>query len=165
MLFTCKNFKFSDLTWENFFCSTKWWWWVGGGGGWGAGGPSDPPLSLRPCVVRYVKKSKKLLKIAENRDRESLHIFWMTWEIPIEFSGKMWLMIILKVTENQCFIFSKMHFWKNHKGGQSEPSGFLGLKRFLFFFAFCSGINWFITYKLIYQYKLCYIWYITAISL
>ena len=33
-------------------------------------------------------------------DGEILHIFWMTWGISMTFSGKMWLMIILKVTKN-----------------------------------------------------------------
>ena len=42
----------------------------------------------------------KSLKIAII-DRESLHIFWTTWGISMEFSGKMWLMIILKVAKNQ----------------------------------------------------------------
>ena len=41
MLFTCKNFKFSDLTWEKDFCTRKWW------GDWR---PSCPPFSLRPCI-------------------------------------------------------------------------------------------------------------------
>ena len=42
------------------------------------------------------------MKIA-NIDRESLHIFWTTWRISMKFSGKIWLMIILKVTKNQGF--------------------------------------------------------------
>ena len=48
------------------------------------------------------------MKIA-NIDREILGIFWTTWEISMTFSGKMWLMIILKVTKNQSFIVS-FHF-------------------------------------------------------
>ena len=39
------------------------------------------------------------MKIA-NIDRESLHIFWTNWGISLKFSGKMWLMIILKLTKN-----------------------------------------------------------------
>ena len=35
----------------------------------------------------------------------------------MKFSGKMWFMIILKVIKNQ-----KTHFWKNHRGGQTEAS-------------------------------------------
>ena len=38
-----------------------------------------------------------------NIDGESLHILWITWEILMKFSEKMWLMIILNVTENQGF--------------------------------------------------------------
>ena len=40
------------------------------------------------------------MKIA-NVDREILHNFSTTWGISIKFSGKMCLMIILKVTKNQ----------------------------------------------------------------
>ena len=39
-------------------------------------------------------------------DRESLHIFWMTWEFSIKFIGKMWLMIILNVLKKQYFTLS-----------------------------------------------------------
>ena len=42
------------------------------------------------------------MKIA-NIDREILHYFWTTWGISMKFSGKMYLMIILKVTKNQGF--------------------------------------------------------------
>ena len=45
------------------------------------------------------------MKIA-NIDREFLNIFWTTWDIPMTFSGKMWLMITLKVTKNQGFTLS-----------------------------------------------------------
>ena len=38
--------------------------------------------------------------------KEILHIFWMTWGISVKFSGKMWLMIILKVIKNQGFTVS-----------------------------------------------------------
>ena len=31
---------------------------------------------------------------------ENLYIFWTTWRICMKFSGKMWLMIILKVTKD-----------------------------------------------------------------
>ena len=33
--------------------------------------------------------------------REILHVFWTSWGISMKFSGKMWLMIILKVTKNK----------------------------------------------------------------
>ena len=41
-----------------------------------------------------------------NNDKEILQIFWMTWEISMKFSGKMWLMIILKVSKFQGFRIS-----------------------------------------------------------
>ena len=62
-----------------------------------------------------VKKSKKLMKIA-NFDEENLHIFWTSWGFFVKFSGKMWLMIVLKVTKNRASRFLwKTHFWKNHR--------------------------------------------------
>ena len=45
------------------------------------------------------------MKIA-NIDREIIRIFWTTWGISMKFSGKMWLMIILKVTKTQLFTLS-----------------------------------------------------------
>ena len=47
-----------------------------------------------------VKKSKKIIKIV-NIEEENLHILSTSWGISIKFSGKMWLMIIIKVTKNQ----------------------------------------------------------------
>ena len=41
-----------------------------------------------------------------NIDREIFHNFWTTSGILMKFSGKMCLMIILKVTENQDFTLS-----------------------------------------------------------
>ena len=41
-----------------------------------------------------------------NIDREILHIFWTTWRISTIFSGKIWHMIILKVTKIQGFTLS-----------------------------------------------------------
>ena len=46
-----------------------------------------------------IKKSEKIMKIV-NTDRENVHIFWTIWGLSIKFSGKMWIMIILKVTKN-----------------------------------------------------------------
>ena len=40
-----------------------------------------------------------------NIDREILHNFWTTWGVSMNFSAKMWLLIILKVTRKQGFIF------------------------------------------------------------
>ena len=51
------------------------------------------------------KNRWKLIKLA-NIDRESLHIFWTIWGISMKFSGKMWLIIILKITKNQGFTLS-----------------------------------------------------------
>ena len=36
-----------------------------------------------------------------NIDGEALHIFWTTSGISLKFSGKMWVMIILKFTKKQ----------------------------------------------------------------
>ena len=76
------------------------------------------------------------MKIA-NIDKEILHNFWTTWGISMKFSGKMCLMIILKVTKNQGFtlclegtIFKKPH----GEGGRGQidphslPPAVLGLK-------------------------------------
>ena len=49
-------------------------------------------------MSKNLKNQWKLIKIA-NIDREILHIFWTTWGV----SGKMCLMILLKVTKNQGF--------------------------------------------------------------
>ena len=74
----------------------------------------------------------KSLKIA-NIARENLHIFWTTCGISIELSGKMWLMITLKVTKNQGFtlpLFTRWIFEKTTgKGGEGSnwppsPSSF-----------------------------------------
>ena len=46
-----------------------------------------------------IKKSEKIMKVV-NTDRENVHIFWTIWGLSIKFSGKMWIMIILKVTKN-----------------------------------------------------------------
>ena len=46
-----------------------------------------------------IKKSEKIMKIV-NTDTENVHIFWTIWGLSIKFSGKMWIMIILKVTKN-----------------------------------------------------------------
>ena len=58
-----------------------------------------------------------------NIDRESLHVFWTTWEISIKISGKMWLVIILKVTKNQGFTLSleDTFFEKPQVGGPNWP--------------------------------------------
>ena len=45
------------------------------------------------------------MKIA-NIEREIIYNFWTTWGIYMKFSGKMCLMIILKVTKIQGFTLS-----------------------------------------------------------
>ena len=49
-----------------------------------------------------LKNYEKFMKIV-NYDGENPLMFWTTRGISMEFSGKMWLMIILKVTKNQGF--------------------------------------------------------------
>ena len=44
------------------------------------------------------------MKIA-NTEKENLHIFQMIWEIPMKFSGKIGLMIKLKVIKKAEFQF------------------------------------------------------------
>ena len=58
------------------------------------------------------------MKIA-NIDREILHNFWSTWGISMKFWGRMWPMIILKVTENQGF-FLFIHDTKTKGAGQID---------------------------------------------
>ena len=66
----------------------------------------------------------KLKKIA-NIDREIVHSFWTNWGNSINFSGKMCLKIILKVTRNQDFnlsledTFLEKPWWG--VGGQIDP--------------------------------------------
>ena len=49
-----------------------------------------------------VEKSEKSMKIV-NIEGENLPISWTTWGMSMKFSGKTWLMIILKVTKNKGF--------------------------------------------------------------
>ena len=78
------------------------------------------------------KKSKKSMKIF-NIEVEDLYISWMTWGISVEFSGKMWLIITLKVTKNQGFTLSlENKFWKKNTGWGGGASDWP--PRFLVFF-------------------------------
>ena len=52
-----------------------------------------------------MKKFEKMMKIV-NIDGENLYIFWTTCEISMKFLGKLWLIIILKVTKNHGFTLS-----------------------------------------------------------
>ena len=69
-----------------------------------------------------VKKPEKLMKIV-NIDGENLHIFWTTRGISMKFPGKLWLIIILKVSKNQGFIFSLEDTFlkKLPEGGSTWP--------------------------------------------
>ena len=77
--------------------------------------------------AKYRWNSMKIVNI----DRENLHIFWITWGISMKFSGKIWLMIILKFTKNQSFTLSlEDTFLEKPQGGSSwppDPVVFLGL--------------------------------------
>ena len=72
---------------------------------------------------RNVKKSKKLLKLV-NIDEENLHIFQTTWGISMKFSGKMCLVIILKVTKKKGFTPSLENtvLKKPQGAGQNYPT-------------------------------------------
>ena len=76
------------------------------------------------------KKFKKLMKIV-NIDKENVHSLRTTWGISMKFSGKMCLMIILKVTKCQGFTLSVENagLKKNTAGvrGQNNPPAFSGL--------------------------------------
>ena len=68
-----------------------------------------------------------------NIDGENLHIFWTTWGIlMMTFSGKMWLMIILKLKlkKKQGLILSLKNTFLEKPGGecQTEPPSFLRIK-------------------------------------
>ena len=80
--------------------------------------------SLISLQQRNVKKPEKLMKTV-NIDGENLYIFWTTWDISMKFSGKMWLMVILKVAKRQTLPpLYKIHFWKNHWWVNLTPSLF-----------------------------------------
>ena len=61
-----------------------------------------------------------------NIDGENLHIFWTTWEIlMMTFSGKMWLMIILKLKlkknkKKQGLILSLKNTFLEKPGGECQ---------------------------------------------
>ena len=71
-----------------------------------------------------------------NIDGENLHIFWTTWGIlMMTFSGKMWLMIILKLKlkkkqKKQGLILSLKNTFLEKPGGecQTEPPSLLRIK-------------------------------------
>ena len=68
-----------------------------------------------------------------NTDGENLHIFWTTWGIlMMTFSGKMWLMIILKLKlkKKQGLILSLKNTFLEKPGGecQTKPPSLLSIK-------------------------------------
>ena len=71
-----------------------------------------------------------------NIDGENLHIFWTTWGIlMMTFSGKMWLMIILKLKlkknkKKQGLILSLKNTFLEKPGGecQTEAPSLLRIK-------------------------------------
>ena len=77
------------------------------------------------------KKWWKSMKIADI-DSEFLHNVWTAWGISMKFSGKMWLMIILKVTKKQgsTLPLEDTFFEKSHgeDGGQIDSPAGLGLR-------------------------------------
>ena len=70
------------------------------------------------------------MKIADI-DSEFLHNVWTAWGISIKFSGKMWLMIILKVTKKQGFTLpledTFFEVSQGEDGGQIDSPAGLGL--------------------------------------
>ena len=62
-----------------------------------------------------------------NIDGENLHIFWTTWGIlMMTFSGKMWLMIILKLKlkKKQGLILSLKKTFLEKPGGECQTKQF-----------------------------------------
>ena len=56
-----------------------------------------------------------------NIDRKILHNFWTTWGISMKFSGKLCLIIMLKVTKNQGVILSlEDAFFEKPQGGRGS---------------------------------------------
>ena len=88
-------------------------------------------MSLASLWERNVKKSEKLMKIV-NIDGENYHIFWTTWRISMNFSGKMWLTTVLKFTKKQGFtLFLEDSLFKKPQAG--EGGGSNGLSSLLSF--------------------------------
>ena len=71
------------------------------------------------------KKSKKMIKIV-NTGEENLYIFRTTWGILMKFSGKISLMIILKVTKSQGFNPSLENAVLEKQQGKDPPKSFKG---------------------------------------
>ena len=80
------------------------------------------------CNTEMSKNSKNLWKLTkiDNIDREIFHNFWTSWEISMKLSGKLWLVITLKVTKSQVFTFylEDTLFKKPQDGGESNSARF-----------------------------------------
>ena len=62
-----------------------------------------------------------------NIDGENLYVFWATLGISIKFLGKMWLIMILKVTENQGFtLYIEHKLFKKLRGIKLIPQPLKG---------------------------------------
>ena len=66
--------------------------------------------SLVYMQQRGVKKPGNFIKIV-NIDEENLHISWTTRGMSKKFSGKMYLMVILKVTKNTVLEKPQVGWW------------------------------------------------------
>ena len=86
------------------------------------------------------RKCQKIRKIDENFGKENLHIFWMTGGLSMKFSGKVWLMTILKVTKKQGFTLSPKNAFLEKPRGEVKltPEAFLGIPTHVLFCEFCK---------------------------
>ena len=85
------------------------------------------PTSSVICNKKMSNNPKnwwKSMKVG-NIDRESLHIFWNSWGVSMKFSGKIWLMIMLKTRVSSCHPHGL-----GGGGGVNCPPAFLGLISF-----------------------------------
>ena len=72
------------------------------------------------CNKKMSKNQKNQRKV--NIDGENLHLFWTTGGISMKFLGKMWLMIISKVTKTRSSpsLSRRYIFWKATGGGRGQ---------------------------------------------
>ena len=54
-------------------------------------------------------------------DEENLYILWTTWETSMEFSGKTFLMINLKLAKKAGLYLLSIKLCKSHKGVKMIP--------------------------------------------
>ena len=95
--------------------------------------------SLDSLQQGNVKNSKKPIKIL-NIEGENLRMFWSIWGISMEFYGKAWLMIILKVRKNHGFTLSlEITFLVKTTGGSNWPISLFRVNVLLFWLVFIYG--------------------------